>query len=91
MPITTRLAMDEIQTTKTTGTPSLHWQRLRTRPDRRLCGCAAGTKITIPIWFTNIEDMDEDIATQGRPSYALALSVLLDPAYSAHTPSGGET
>jgi hypothetical protein len=91
MPITTPLAMDELQTTNTTGTPSLHWQRLRTSPDRRLCGCAAGTKITRPIWFTNIEDIDEDIDTQGRPSYALALSVLRDPAYSAHPPSAGET
>jgi hypothetical protein len=35
---------------------------------------------SVASWFADIEDMDEDIASQGRPTYALALSVLRDVA-----------
>jgi hypothetical protein len=43
--------------------------------------------VFVASWFTNIEDMDEDIATQGCPTCALALSVPRDLAYGAY-PSG---
>ncbi|MDN3572101.1 hypothetical protein [Methylobacterium longum] len=41
-------------------------------------------------WFATIEDMDGDIAAQGCPTYALALSVLRDVAYGAQPSSEGE-
>lgn len=70
----------------------------------RDAACAALTKVQaktlhgvqlkaalVASWFTNIEEIDEDIATQGCPTYALALSVLRDLAYRTHPLGEDET
>jgi hypothetical protein len=62
----------------------------------REAACAALTKVQaktlhglklkaalVASWFENIEEMDEEIAAQGYPVSALALSVLRDLAYGA--------